>query len=303
MQSLSFIGLPVHEGNSEYGTIMGPEALRAAGLLATLEDMGQRVSDLGNWRVPNGVAPKAMNVGKSRNLSKISRWIHQIDSNCIDLAPDTVPIFGGGDHALSAGTIPAMSARAEREGSTLFVLWLDAHPDFHTLRSTTSGNLHGTPMAYLTGETGFEGGFPPCVAPVPHDQVLMMGLRSVDPAERQRLQDLKIDLCDMRRIDEQGIVRPLSEFLDRVKAANGRLHVSLDVDFLDPAIAPGCGTPVPGGLSEREGHLIMEMVHESGLLSSLDLVELNPIHDHAGRSARLLVDLTASAFGRTILDP
>ena len=186
-------------------------------------------------------------------------------------------------------------------GRPLFVLWLDAHSDFHTPSSTDSGNLHGTPVAYFTGRPGFEA-FPALSSPVPANQVGMIGLRSVDPAERAELEQGHAMLADMRSIDEHGIKAPLMAFLDRVSAANGLLHVSLDVDFLDPAVAPAVGTTVPGGATEREAHLVMELLHESGLVCSLDLVELNPFLDERGRTAKLMVDLAASLLGRRIFD-
>lgn len=303
MAQLSFLGVPLHDGANQFGTIMGPDALRAAGLMATLGALGHQVEDLGDLEPPCAPPLAFPRNNAVRNLGTVAGWIEAIRARVEAMAPRDVPIFGGGDHALSAGSIAAMNRRAQSAGRPLFVLWLDAHPDFHTLETTTSGNLHGTPMAYLTGEAGFEGGFPALNCPLACESIMMIGLRSVDPAERARLAGLQLDLCDMRRMDEEGLVRPLGAFLERVAAAEGMLHVSLDLDFLDPGIAPGVGTPVPGGVSEREAHLIMELVHESGLLTSLDLVELNPFHDHAGRSARLLVDLTASLFGRRILEP
>ena len=213
-----------------------------------------------------------------------------------------VAVFLGGDHSLSAGTIAGMSRRAAAEGRPLFVLWLDAHPDFHTLDSTVSGNLHGVGMAYATGRPGFAGHMPPLRAPVDPRDVCMIGLRSVDPAERVALREAGVTVHDMRALDESGVAAPLRAFLERVAAANGMLHVSLDVDFLDPSIAPAVGTTVPGGATFREAHLIMEMVHDSGLARSLDLVELNPFLDERGRTALLMVDLAASLLGRSIFD-
>lgn len=302
MAQLSFLGVPLHEGADQYGTIMGPDALRAAGLMDHLSALGHSISDLGDLTQPVGDDQTFSRNLAVQNLGSVRRWIDTIRSRVEAIAPLDIPIFAGGDHALSAGTISAMAKRAAEQGRPLYVLWLDAHPDFHTLETTSTGNLHGTPMAYLTGEPGFEEGFPALEHPVSCEHVMMVGLRSVDAAERARLASRRFNLCDMRRMDEEGTVRPLLDFLGQVSEADGMLHVSLDLDFLDPDIAPGVGTPVPGGATLREAHLIMELVHESGLLSSLDLVELNPFHDHAGRSARLLVDLTASLFGRRILN-
>jgi arginase len=207
----------------------------------------------------------------------------------------------GGDHALAAGTVTGVAAHAHKAGVPQFVLWLDAHADFHTMMTTASGNLHGTPLAYATGQDGFPG-FPAVAAPVPLNQVAAIGLRSVDRAEKAMLSDAGAHLTDMRAIDESGIAAPLRAFLARVAEAGGRLHVSLDVDFLDPAIAPAVGTTVPGGATFREGHLVMEMLSDSGLVTSLDLVELNPFLDERGRTAQLMVDLTGSLMGRRVFD-
>ena len=182
-----------------------------------------------------------------------------------------------------------------------FVLWLDAHSDFHTPQSSASGNLHGTPLAYITGNTGFTG-FPKLANPIPEENICILGLRSVDGPERDILQRTRIRRHDMREIDETGIAKPLSAFLAHVARANGMLHVSLDVDFLDPGFAPAVGTTVPGGATIREAHLVMEMICDSGLMTSLDLVELNPFLDDRGRTAQVMVDLTASAFGRRVFD-
>jgi arginase len=200
---------------------------------------------------------------------------------------------------MSAGTVTAMAARAE---APLFVLWLDAHSDLHDLASTRSGNLHGTPVAYLTGLSDFAPYFPDPPATVPPERVCMISLRSVDAEERRVLGRAGIDTADMRDLDEHGIAAPLRAFLDRVRAEGGTVHVSFDTDFLDPAVAPAVGTTVPGGATFREAHLVMEMLHESGLVSSLDLAELNPFLDDRGRSATALVDLAASLFGKTVLD-
>ena len=212
-----------------------------------------------------------------------------------------MPIVMGGDHSLALGTVAGVAAHAEQAGRPLFVLWLDAHSDFHTPETTESGNLHGTPVAYIAGRDGFAG-FPDFPAPVPPERICLFGIRSVDPAEHAALLEHDIAMNDMRVLDEQGVVAPLRAFLDRVQAADGLLHVSLDVDFLDPAIAPAVGTTVPGGATFREAHLVMELLHESGLVTSLDLVELNPFLDERGRTARLMVDLTASLLGRKVFD-
>jgi arginase len=207
----------------------------------------------------------------------------------------------GGDHSLALGSVAGAAAFADRAGRPLFLLWLDAHSDFHTLATTTSGNLHGTPLAYIAGRDGFDA-FPDFPAPVPADRICLFGIRSVDTAEHAALQRHDIAINDMRVLDEQGIVAPLRAFLNHVRANGGMLHVSLDVDFMDPTVAPAVGTTVPGGTTLREAHLVMEVLHESGLVTSLDLVELNPFLDERGRTARVMVDLVASLMGRKVFD-
>ncbi|MEM1234372.1 MAG: arginase family protein, partial [Pseudomonadota bacterium] len=200
---------------------------------------------------------------------------------------------------IAAGSVPALAAHAAQQGKDLFVLWLDAHPDLHLLDTTASGNLHGTPAAYILGREGFDGHYPPLPAGVKPSNFCALGLRSVDPAERAFIAAAGIDAQDVNAHD---ITAPLTRFLDRVRAAGGHLHVSFDVDFVDPTIAPAVGTPVPGGATFREAQRIMALVHDSGLLTSMDLAELNPLLDARGQTARLMVDLCACAFGRPVLD-
>jgi arginase len=235
-------------------------------------------------------------------LPEIVGWTGVIADTAYRAAENAMPIFLGGDHSISAGTLSGVARRAAESGRPLFVLWLDAHPDFHTLDSTASGNLHGVPLAYASGRPGFAGYYPELTTPVDPSRVCVMGLRSVDPAERRALTEAGVTVHDMRAIDEHGIGRLLGAFLKRVSDENGLLHLSFDVDFLDPSIAPAVGTTVPGGATFREAHLVMEMLSDSGLVSSLDLVELNPFLDDRGRTAILMVDLTASLMGRRIMD-
>lgn len=203
---------------------------------------------------------------------------------------------------MAAGVLSGLSQRAQLRHRPFFVLWLDAHTDCHTLHTSTSGNLHGVPIAYAVGDPSFTGVFPPLAAPVDPKNICMLGIRSVEPAERAFVIASGITVHDMRAIDENGIAALLEPFLKRVQAAGGDLHVSLDVDFLDPSIAPGVGTAVPGGATFREAHLVMEMLHDSGLVTSLELAELNPFLDERGRTAILMVDLAASLMGRRVFD-
>lgn len=301
MTKCILLGAPVQEGAGRLGCDMGPSAFRAAGLASALEDLGFAVVDRGNL-APSGMRPLSHGNAALKLLPEIVAWTDAIADAVYAASGDGMPIVLGGDHSIAAGTLSGVSRRASEEGRKLFVLWLDAHPDFHTLDTTRSGNLHGVPLAYATGRAGFEGVFPDLAAPVDPRNVCMMGIRSVDPAEREALASADVLVHDMRAIDEHGVAPLLNAFLKRVADEDGVLHVSLDVDFLDPDIAPGVGTTVPGGATFREAHLVMEMLHDSGLVTSLDLVELNPFLDERGRTAILLVDLVASLMGRRVMD-
>ena len=295
------LGIPVEDGAGRMGCEMGPSAYRTAGIVEAIADLGHEVEDLGN--VARGpLASVKPPYPHLRRLPEIAAWIGAVTEAAYGACDGALPVFLGGDHALAAGTVPGIARRAAEDGRPLFVLWLDAHTDFHTLDTTQSGNLHGTPVAYFTGADGFHDCYPPLAHPVPAGNVTMVGIRSVDPAERRALSGSGVTVHDMRALDEHGVGALVWRFLERVAAANGRLHVSLDVDFLDPSIAPGVGTTAPGGATFREAHLIMEMLHDSGLVSSIDLVELNPFLDERGRTATLMVDLLSSLMGRTVMD-
>ena len=293
------IGAGMDCGKRRRGCVMGPDAYRTAGIADAITGLGWQVEDRGNLAGPPAPAPAAP--GQIHALPETVAWTRQLAEAAEAAVPLGLPVFMGGDHALSLGTLSGIAAHASREDRPLFVLWLDAHPDTHTPATTASGNLHGTPVAYATGQPGFDG-FPPLPTPVPPQNVCFLGLRSVDRPEREAITAVGMTAIDMRQIDERGIAAPLAAFLDTVAQADGMLHVSLDVDFLDPAIAPAVGTTVPGGATFREAHLVMEMLHDSGRVTSLDLVELNPFLDVRGQTAALMVDLTASLFGRRVFD-
>ena len=295
------LGAPVQAGAGRLGCDMGPGAFRAAGLADALRELGYGVEDRGDITPSQTLDIRHANAAL-KHLPEVVAWTEAIAAATYDATEAGWPIVCGGDHSLAAGTLAGVSRRAAERGRELFVLWLDAHPDFHTLDSTQSGNLHGVPVAYATGQPGFDGIFPPLAHPIRPENICMMGIRSVDSAERGALAEAGIIVHDMRAIDENGIAPLLATFLHRVAAADGILHVSLDVDFLDPSVAPGVGTTVPGGATFREAHLVMEMLHDSGLVQSLDLVELNPFLDERGRTAILLVDLVLSLMGRRVLD-
>lgn len=294
------IGAPVDEGQRRPGCLMGLAAYRTAGLAVTLAALGHSVEDRGDV-APAPAAGETCANPAVHHLPETIAWTNALREAVAAALPGGMPIIMGGDHSLALGTVAGVAAHAARAGRPQFVIWLDAHSDFHTVESSTSGNLHGTPMAYASGLAGFAP-FPPFPAPIPGENICMFGIRSVDPAEHAAMQPTEITVNDMRVLDEHGIVAPLRAFLDRVRAANGLLHVSLDVDFLDPSIAPAVGTTVPGGTTFREAHLVMELLHESGLVTSLDLVELNPFLDERGRTAKLMVDLVGSLMGRKVFD-
>lgn len=301
MSKTILIGAPIDTGQRYPGCLMGPSAYRVAGIAQAIRDLGHGVEDWGDVALP-ALKPLTCPNPAVHSLPETVGWTETLADRIDDaLSQGGLPIIMGGDHSLALGSVAGAAAHAKRNGRPLFLLWLDAHSDFHTPLTTTSGNLHGTPVAYIAGRDGFDA-FPPFPAPIPPQNICLYGIRSVDPAEHAALLTHDIAINDMRVLDEHGIVAPLREFLTRVRQAGGMLHVSLDVDFLDPTIAPAVGTTVPGGTTFREAHLVMELLHESALVTSLDLVELNPFLDERGRTARLMVDLVASLMGRKVFD-
>ncbi|OHV83449.1 arginase [Ensifer sp. LCM 4579] len=301
MKTITLIGAPIEEGSGRRGAAMGPTALRIAGIDTVLAELGHGVEDEGDFR-PSAARDLASHPG-ANNLQTVAAFTRALNDAVHDAArKGNVPIILGGDHALSMGSVSGMARHADEVGQPLFVLWLDAHADFNSPATSPSGNMHGMPVAFFCGEAEFA----PILAPdrplVDPKRVFQVGIRSVDARERDEIAEHGVNVYDMRAVDELGMAHIMRHILDEVRAANGLLHVSLDVDFMDPELAPGVGTTVPGGATFREAHLIMEMLYDSGLVSSLDLVELNPFLDDRGRSARVLVELTASLFGRRILD-
>jgi len=298
---IRLVGIPLQEGSRRLGCEMGPSAYRAAGIATALVELGHQVEDIGN------ITPRVKSQAHHANqalykLPQICDWVEVISERAYQERKQGFPIFMGGDHAMSAGTVAGIARYVKEIGRPLFILWLDAHTDFHTLDTTQSGNIHGTPVAYFSGQGQFSPPFPSLPVTVPLENICFMGIRSVDADERRMLKQTPVTIYDMRAIDESGVSVLLGRFLEQVKAVNGVLHVSLDVDFLDPAIAPAVGTTVPGGATFREAHLIMEMVCDSELCISLDLAELNPFLDERGKTAILMMDLAASLFGRRVID-
>lgn len=301
MPNTILIGAPIDEGQRRPGCVMGPTAYRVAGIVDSIRDCGHGVEDWGDVSRPETSGATCANPAV-HSLNEVLGWTEVLADTVDDaLSQGGMPIILGGDHSLALGSVAGAASFAARQDRPLFLLWLDAHSDFHTPMTTTSGNLHGTPVAYIAGRDGFDA-FPAFPNPIPAERICLYGIRSVDPAEHAALLKHDIAINDMRVLDERGIVAPLREFLDQVRAAGGMLHVSLDVDFLDPSIAPAVGTTVPGGTTFREAHLVMELLHESGLVTSLDLVELNPFLDERGRTAKLMVELVGSLMGRKVFD-
>jgi arginase len=299
-QDCILFGVPMDCGKRPQGCRMGPDAYRVAGLGPAIAGLGHRVTDRGD--IAPGPAPDIAHPNPVLfALGETVAWTRKLATAAQEAVATGFPVFMGGDHALSLGTVAGVAAHARAAGRPQFVLWLDAHSDIHTPETTTSGHLHGTPVGYFSGRPGFEA-FPPFGPPVPDRNVCLYGIRSVDPEEHAVLERNEMMVCDMRVLDEEGAAAPLRRFLDAVAAEGGMLHVSLDVDFLDPSVAPGVITTVPGGATFREAHLVMELLGDSGLVTSLDLVELNPFVDDRGRTAQLMVDLVASLMGRRVFD-
>ncbi|MEO7465408.1 MAG: arginase [Pseudomonadota bacterium] len=300
-QRITLVGAPVELGAGLPGCAMGPDSLRVAGLKAALVALGHEVEDQGN--VAPICAGNAGLRGNARNAENVIGWTRTLEEVAQHVLKNgRLPIFMGGDHALAMGTVAGVARHARDERRPLCVLWLDAHADFNTPMTSESGNMHGMPVAFYCGEPGFEGVLSSDHPTVDPSNVFMVGIRSVDTRERELIAARGVHVFDMRTVDEFGVAAIMRRILAQVERQNAMLHVSLDVDFLDPVIAPGVGTAVNGGANLREAHLIMEMLYESGLTTSMDLAELNPFLDDRGRSARLLVDLTASLFGRSVLD-
>ena len=297
---VSLIGAPTDIGAGHRGALMGPEALRVAGLAEALVARGLEVADRGN--VPGPINPWLAPSDGYRHLGEVVAWNRAVmHAVAAELAQERLPILMGGDHCLAIGSITAVARHCRDNGKRLTVLWLDAHADFNTSSITPSGNVHGMPVACLCGFGPSEltelGGDAPALTP---DRIRQIGIRSVDAAEKKLVHDVGLDIYDMRYIDEVGMKRVMEEALQNL-GPKDHLHVSFDVDFLDPAIAPGVGTTIPGGPNYREAQLCMEMIADSGRLGSLDIMELNPALDVRNQTALLAVDLVESLFGKSTL--
>lgn len=299
-KTVSLVGAPTDVGAGARGASMGPEALRVAGLAGALRERGFHVLDRGNLNGPAN--PWQAPVQGYRHLPEVIAWNQVVhDAIYAELREERLPILLGGDHCLGVGSISAVARHCRDTGKKLRIIWLDAHADFNTSDLTPSGNIHGMPVACLCGDGPRElvemAGAVPAIQP---QWIRQIGIRSVDEGERVRVHEAGLEVMDMRYLDEVGMRVAMQQALADLDE-NTHLHVSFDVDFLDPDIAPGVGTTVPGGVSYREAQLCMEMIADTGLLRSLDIVELNPALDHCNRTAKVAVELTESLFGKSTL--
>lgn len=300
LKKVSLIGAPTDIGAGARGASMGPEALRVANIGPILESHGLEVLDRGNLIGPSN--PWQPPTEGYRHLAEVVTWNRLVhDAVHAELADGRLPILLGGDHCLGLGSISAVARHCRETGKKLRVLWLDAHADFNTSKLTPSGNIHGMPVACLCGHGPQElieiGGQVPAINP---KWIRQIGIRSVDPGEKRFVHEVGLEVYDMRYIDEMGM-RHTMELALATMDVNTHLHVSFDVDFLDPDIAPGVGTTIPGGPTYREAQLCMEMIADTGRLASLDVMELNPALDVRNKTATVAVDLIESLFGKSTL--
>jgi len=300
LRMVSLIGAPTDAGASDRGSSMGPEALRVAGLHGALAGRGLDVTDCGNLSGPPNPGLPALD--GYRNLPQVAAWNREVhDAVYREMNAGRLPILLGGDHSLSIGSVSAVARHCRETKRPLRVIWLDAHADFNTRNLSPSGSLHGMPVACLCGLGPAAlvqiGGVTPAIRP---DWVRQVGIRSVDPGERRLVHEQQLTVFDMRFIDEMGVRGAMGAALGDMHP-DTHLHVSFDVDFLDPEIAPGVGTTVAGGMTYREAQLCMEMIADTGRMGSLDIMELNPALDVRNKTAALAVDLVESLFGKSTL--
>jgi len=300
--NISIIGVPLDLGAGRRGVDMGPSAIRVAHLNHRLAGLGYEVEDLGNIEVEQ---PESSPVGAHQ-----VRYLPQIAHTCSRLADrvesvldrGAFPVVLGGDHSVAVGTIAAVSRHLKRAGEKLGVIWIDAHADMNTPETSPTGNVHGMPLAACIGMGPAEltrlAGYAPLVDPA---NVVLVGVREVDQLEKPHVRESGVTAFTMRHIDEQGLLAVMKEAIAVAGDGAAGVHVSLDIDAVDPHVAPGVGTPVRGGLTYREAHLAMEMLCDTGLMLSMEAVEVNPVMDEANRTAALTVELIMSAMGKRIL--
>lgn len=296
---VQILGVPLDLGQDRRGVDMGPSAIRYARLKRVLEELGYGVKHLGNVETP--IPELAGGKEEVRHLGAVRDACRAVSERAAEIVSQgAFPLFLGGDHSISIGTVSGVARAAE--GERTGVIWLDAHADFNTPETSPSGNIHGMPLAVLTGR-----GHPDLVgiggegASIRAEDVVVIGLRSVDLMERNLLREAGVTVYTMKDIDAYGVAAVVRRALKHLSHLD-RVHLSFDLDVVDPEVAPGVGTPVRGGLTYREAHLVMELINESGVVASLDVVEVNPILDVKNGTAELAVELVASLMGRRILD-
>lgn len=301
MPAIEILGVPMDLGASRRGVEMGPSAVRLARLADRLEGLGLQVTDRGDVAVPTR---ETLGIGKGID------YLDTIGAVCAEVASRTremvergcVPLVLGGDHSIAAGSVAGVAAALHARGEALGLIWLDAHADLHLPESSETGNVHGMPVAHLLGRGAAPmtnlGGHGAAVRP---EHVAIIGARDLDMAEREHARAWGVRIFSMREIDERGMRAVLQEAITRVSDGTAGIHVSLDLDFVDPQEAPGVGTPVRGGATYREAHLAMETLHDTGRVVAMDLVEVNPVLDRFNHTAELAVGLVASGFGKRIL--
>ena len=299
---IHILGVPMDLGSGRRGVDMGPSAIRIAGLAERLTELGHKVVDVGDVGIRNMEALKVGDV-HARYLAEIARASRRVCAKVERIvAKDHFPLVLGGDHSISVGTVSAIAGAASRDGKKVGLLWVDAHGDINTPETSPSGNIHGMPVSALLGEGPDElisiGGAGPKVDP---RNLAMVAIRSLDEGEKLRLKRYGIEVHTMSEVDRIGIDEVMKMALARVGDGTDRVHVSFDLDAVDPTVAPGVGTPVKGGLDYREAHFLMEMLSASGVMTSLEVVEANPILDDRNASAAFAVELVQSAFGKRIL--
>ena len=302
MRPIHIIGVPLDLGGGRRGVDMGPSAFRIAGLGERMTTLGCQVVDRGDLEVP---IPEMRHPGDDNK-----RYVDDIAAVCESLfstasavlADGGLPLVLGGDHSLAAGSVAATAEWARQRDGRIGLIWVDAHGDMNTPASTTSGNVHGMPLAALLGSEPTElaavGGFHPKIDP---EHTVLIGVRNLDDKEKQRVRDSRIHVFTMMDVDRSGIAALIERAIQLAGDGTAGLHVSFDLDVCDPAIAPGVGTPVKGGLDYREAHMAMEMIADSGRMLALDLVEINPILDTGNQTAQLGAELALSAMGMQIL--
>jgi arginase len=298
---VALIGAPTDVGAGRRGASMGPEALRVAGLDKALRSLGRTVIDRGNVAGPAN--PEHARAGEYRHLPEVAAWCRAVhDAVHASLAAGETPVLMGGDHSVAIGSVAAVARHCAERRRPLAMFWLDAHADFNVASSSPSGNIHGMPVGIMAGHGPADlVGLAGVVPMLPASRIVEIGIRSVDAVEKKLVVDSGMVVYDMRRIDELRMRTVMERALEHVAGRDVHLHVSFDVDFLDPSIAPGVPTTVPGGPTYREAQLCMEMIYDSGLMRSLDVMELNPACDEGNRTAELAVELVQSLFGLQIL--